>query len=746
MAELFLGIMILFSPGDGALTEQTAKELAGYLGQLYQTEVRCTAEANPQKGKAVIAIGSAADAREKGLPELGPLELQIIVRKEEEKTVVLLRGGSLIARRAAVFRFLEHCGVLFGPMTDFLPDKQKELVLEPIEIREKAARPLFGPHYWLNFPMDPSSFSRADWDRLVRGWSRMGATVMGYHFFQGTPWYDVKMRDFTDQSGYFCYGEWYPLATDRELSYAIHNQKYFVSPDVEAFAEDRVKTHAWAQETVRQAMALAHELGMKNSLTFEPYGYGVPEPYLAKMKEWNGGQAVDTKDRLHPLMREYVACAIESILRTYPDLDILKLVSGEGAKREGTDEELQAYITELVKGDPTDSQGRAVSLPKGGALQILADALTSCKLAYEAVKQAREKGILREGLEIAIGYYPGNNLQIQPALFGLFGKVVPDPRVKLHILPAYGMNNSAEAIELADKGALAGRRLEISGWTELDGWMYVPQSWIHGIRRMNRVLETTPAEALYAIQWRTASTIMDNAYFVRSQWNAQLTPDEFWKSLTPLFGQKGVPLMREGMEKLEMEFPGGPFDFCAYSCWQAMLPSERGGDTDNIFGWPINLEKTRKRFEEIAGLFHRAGEQSPTGNGRRLAEYFANKAECGAIHREYGRLAAEAVIIAGWAAATHQTFPAMYQRYAEQMVKKSEEYLRHYQERMLDRTDEGMVASYYMTATRYAYRYAHPEEDIAKGKFYSGPPGAEGATGAQEGPEKILIIAPDIGK
>jgi len=56
--------------------------------------------------------------------------------------------------------------------------------------------------------------------------------------------------------------------------------------------------------------------------------------------------------------------------------------------------------------------------------------------------------------------------------------------------------------------------------------MYVPQSCVRAIYAMNQTLETLPAEALYAIQWRVASTTFDNAYFTRSQWDASLTPSD----------------------------------------------------------------------------------------------------------------------------------------------------------------------------------------------------------------------------
>lgn len=746
MTKLVMSIAILFSSADGPLTQRSAQELAWYLGQLYGAEVVCMADADAEAVKAgtLIAIGSAADALA-GRADLSPLEREVIIRKGDGRTEVLLRGGCRLSTRAAVFRFLEHCGVLFGPQEDFLPDAQPEPKWGPVMIREKAARPIFGPHYWINFPMDPSAFTRGQWERLVNGWSRMGATTMGYHFYQGFPWYDVDMRGFKDQSGYFFYGQRHPMPDEPELNYAVDNERYFVSPEVEDFAEDLPRMHAWAQETIRRNMALAHELGMKNSVTFEPFGYDIPWPYKIKMQEWNDGKAVEITDRLHPLMQEYVVCAVRSILTTYPDIDILKLVSGEGAKHPGTDEEKRDEIRRLVDGDLTDVHGGELALPGGDALAILADALTSCKLSYLAVQTARAEGVIPANVEIAIGCYPGSNFEVHPALFALIGKIVPDRDIKIHFLPAHGMGRSAEALDLIKAGTFDGRRLEISGWTEMDGWMYVPQSCLNEIRHMNRTMDGLPADALYAIQWRVAGTTFDNAYFCRSQWETSMTPETFWKELHPLLGGEGAALMEEGMAELE-KHKGIAFGFCFYGCWGPMSPTERDGRTDLPFGDGAGPANRIKVYGSIARTFEKAAETAAARDGARLARYFANKSECAAIHMDFWRLACEgsqAAIEAYQANPDPVGIKKLLVPYGERMQKVSEDYLMHYQKVMFDRTDEGMLSSYYNTATRYAYRYAHPDKDDATGKFCSGPAGQKKAA-APEYPEQVRIVTPDL--
>ena len=415
---------------------------------------------------------------------------------------------------------------------------------------------------------------------------------------------------------------------------------------------------------------------------------------------------MDPKDRLHPLMREYVLSAIRSILQTYPDLDILKLVSGEGAQYPGSALELRNHIRKRVGGELTDSQGRPVQLPEGEALSILADTLTSCKLASEAVAEARREGVLRDGLELAIGSYPGSNLKVHPALFALIGRVVTDPAIKLHFLPAHGMALSANAMALASGATFSGRKLEISGWTEFDGNMYLPQSCLQAVDRMNRTLEPLPAEALYAIQWRVASTTFNNAFFARSQWDSGLTPEKFWSGLAPLFGTEGAALMRQGMEKLEAMKPID-FGFCYYGCWTPLLAAEREDKQPPRFGRPETINQRKELLEDAHSLVNKASKVAASQDGRRLADYFANKLSCGEIHMGYWKEVAQAAIDAAAAGGDSQARAAVVP-HAKLMLDYARQYLRAYQQNMLDRTDEGMLASYWLVAGQYAYRYAFP--------------------------------------
>jgi len=292
-------------------------------------------------------------------------------------------------------------------------------------------------------------------------------------------------------------------------------------------------------------------------------------------------------------------------------------------------------------------------------------------------------------------------------------------------------------MQLAKPEMFEGRKLEISGWTELDGIMYVPQSCLRAIHTMNDTLDSLPAEALYAIQWRVASTTFDNAFFVRSQWDRSLTPQQFWKDLAPLFGTEGSDLLCRGMEQLEANGETS-YGFCYFDCWGKLLPEELNGVPASV-GKVTHVEKKKRGFTAMRDLAAQAGQQAPSEDGRRLSQYFTNKLECAMIHMDYWR---EIVLACKEMAADSGRSREIMQAHAVTMLDCAKRYLLHYQEAMLDRTDEGMLASYWIVAGQFAYRYAHRQRYDESNIFQPRPAKAEATSAVQ--PEEVKVLAPRV--
>jgi hypothetical protein len=736
-----MSLVIWYRSEDSFIT-YAAQELEKYLVQLYQESVEKSTAAQCPAADTVVALGECAEELSGEKLALSEDELSVVVRKAGATQQVLLRGGSPKAIRNAAYRFLEECGVLFDLQDDYLPDPREKCELAEMEIRETPLIPLHGPHLWINFPMDPSAYTRAQWMRYVEGCARMRFSVFGLHFYDTFPWYDVDLQGFKDQSGFFFYSKFHSLPHLPELGYAIHNDAAFVAPEVESFIADTPRVYAWAQETIRLVMARAHELGMKVSVTFEPLGE-VPEPYQKKLTEMNGGIPVDPRDSLHPLRQEYALAALRSILSIYPDIDIIKLVSGEGGTAPGTEEELTERLKEMLGGELTGTSGKALDLPKDkpNLVGLILAALASCKLSCQVVQTAKERGIIPKYMEVAIGCYPAI-MEAVPFVFETIGKVVPDPAIKLHFLPSYGMKAIAEAVANAGAATFAGRKLEISGWSEFDGVMYYPQSQIQAIAMMRDQLECQPIDALYVIHWRVAGTTFSNSYFSRTMWNRQLAPKDYAASLAPIFGAEVAGEMLailDHLEKITME-GYAPLGFCFYYCW---LPIPKRAEDANAFPDLATMEKMHLAYQELAAQAAALAPRAVSEDGRRLLGYLANKIECALIHIDY--IACGSRLQNAFRACADPDQPTLeekktIQTLAQDMLEKSYEYLRHYQKFMFDRGDEGMLASYYMTACRYAYRYLHPEEDDTTGKYSSLLPWVKLDPETQE----TVILAPDV--
>jgi hypothetical protein len=210
-----------------------------------------------------------------------------------------------------------------------------------------------------------------------------------------------------------------------------------------------------------------------------------------------------------------------------------------------------------------------------------------------------------------------------------------------------------------------------------------------------------------------------------------------------LFGTQGSALMRQGMELLESD-NGVEFGFCYYGSWRAglgLLPGERkAADLTSFIGETARAERMKAHFGRVGDIVARTGEEAPSQDGRRLARYFANKLECAQINTDYWREATLAAREASAAQAESKQARDIVRPHALKMLDFARQYLLHYQNAMFDRTDEGMLASYWLVAGQFAYRYWNPEGYQESGIFDSGPTGTNGHWVGT--PEEIKVVTP----
>jgi len=172
-----------------------------------------------------------------------------------------------------------------------------------------------------------------------------------------------------------------------------------------------------------------------------------------------------------------------------------------------------------------------------------------------------------------------------------------------------------------------------------------------------------------------------------------------------------------------------------------LLPGERNAvDLASLLGQAARAQRMKAHFGRVRDLLALAGQEAPSPDGRRLARYFANKLECAQIHTDYWREAVLAAAEASAAEAGSKHAGDLVRPHALAMLELARPYLLHYQEAMLDRTDEGMLASYWLVAGQFAYRYWNPERYQESGIFNSSPTG----TGEHwvDTPEEIKVVTP----
>lgn len=173
---------------DSFLMKLAGKELRRYLWLLGEglIEIR---ENVPDSGNCIVA--AKADSQDE-VPERG---FVIQTKKEEGRTLILLKGWGDIEVLYAVYTYLEMLGIRFYMSGDVLPENTAKNLLFGEEIN-RVERPLFlvrGLHPFHDFPEGPDWWSQENYRQNLSQLVKMKGNFIGLHTYPETRKEPVKM-------------------------------------------------------------------------------------------------------------------------------------------------------------------------------------------------------------------------------------------------------------------------------------------------------------------------------------------------------------------------------------------------------------------------------------------------------------------------------------------------------------------------------------------------------------------------
>jgi hypothetical protein len=572
-------------------------------------------------------------------PELPPAAFEIQPGPAADKPgrVVELRGQDAAATLAAAYTFLERAGILFdvtGPVIPAALDLER--AAQPLRVVPAVVERGIRQH--INFTMDISSYPLAEAKEYIRNLARLRFNHITFHSYPGQ-WYEYRHAAGETLAGHFFYDVRHDVPDHPIVRDALRNRRVFCIPEIEPLFDQHPERSLAAIAWLRAVMAEAHAVGMTVQFSLE-------------VREEDPADGVN---------------ACESVLRDYPDIDVLELITPENEHKPV--ECLTRYLEVL-----TLLRGRA-----GGPLPRL-----------------------------AVGIYETHPDHLRPGL--AFLRQHCPAEITWTFLPAHGATTAVQSMAQLTLTAADWQRMRLYSWVEFDGLMYNQQNSLRGSKEAVELaragLHGGQLPGLDFNHWRTAENRAAIRYAAQVCVDPELTPADFCTAYGQSLGVGRVPEFVTAMLELDetdIYCRDNLFNigFCFLGCWT----NPKGlGWTRFCSDWTCEkLAEAGRRLEQSRRLLLACLADTAQGDGRRLLRFLDNRIRCTQLHLQ----AVDALLVFREICddehpeALDEAGRALVRAQCDKALEFTEAYMRLHAEMLPDRGTEGTLVSYYQTIPAY---------------------------------------------
>lgn len=460
-------------------------------------------------------------------------------------TTLRITGGSASSVLCGVYEALGIAGVCFEAVGYSLPGPfdMGAFLSGNKEVSPKCR--LRGIRQHINFPMDISSYSLKEAKEYIRSIARMRFNAITFHSYGGQ-WHSVVPGDPNKQAGHFFYGQYHPVPVGDPLTASrINNRRTYCIPEAEAFYEDSSARDEYAKYWLNEVMNAAKEAYMTITLSVElPF---------------------EDEERLGIMLHE--------VCRTYPQIDVLELISyesGGGGRienltRENVSEILAGMFGRQILNPDGELEGLGEELPKqlGGAAVSLKRMLTAIAAKERWLDGLTRVPKLRAGLYITCQ-------ETLKVLWPIMRDLLPAD-VSKSLLPAHGSLAVANGIAAIGTNDFDWQNTMYYSWAEFDGNMYIQQLSTDGLEKLAYMAD---AESIYGFcinHWRTAENRITIAYASETA-ITPVTTGEFYRNYASRLGitaAERFAAVCDRLAALDAYCRDNLFNigFCYVNCW-----------------------------------------------------------------------------------------------------------------------------------------------------------------------------------
>mgnify|MGYP001176905328 FL=1 len=514
---------------------------------------------------------------------------------------ITLSGHNAACVLHAVYTLLEQIGCVFEIDGAHWRSDASLDALRDWSLDVQPAVNWRGIRQHLNFPMDISSYPLAEAKAYIRSLARLRLNHITFHSYPDQ-WYEVPLPDGKVRyAGQYFYGQRHDIP-DHPIRSVLRNQQTFCIPEHEAEINDEPRNSRNAITWLHALIAEAKRVGLRVQFSFE------------------------LRERI---MEESLA-TVESILTSYPQIDVLEIITQESGEwgHAAPPEDLRQIAVENFPGS-LEEETIAPHLTDGK--KDLDRLMREIGHAVQVIERLRASG--RPLPRLALGVYCTVRAD-HAVIMALLRRYTP-PDVTYALLFDHG--NRAVARNLRDVQITRADwdRSMIYSWIEFDGTIYLLQNALEGIHQLLQLAsETYSGDPIHAISfnhWRTAENRTTARYAAVSMIEGVISPAEFYlryagsmQIAQPEQYARAMQIIDDADTQARDQLPN--VGFCYVGCWGV-----EGLGYYGVFK-ADRLSAVRAQYESAVDLLTGCAQAVPSSEGVAYLNFLINRARCTAIY------------------------------------------------------------------------------------------------------------------
>lgn len=412
-----------------------------------------------------------------------PFSFSVNSSEDKKNRTIILSGHDETCTLHAVYTMLEFLGYTFDITGTRNPQKPSFNSLKGYSRTIFPVVERRGIRQHINFPMDISSYPLEEAKEYIRNLARLRMNYITFHSYP-MQWFSYKYKGNENLAGSFFYGEKDFVPKEENLKKVVRNDSIYCIPAIEPFWHDLPVRSQMAINWLNAVMAEAKKVGMTVNMSYELREQGV----------------------------EYALATSNAILKEYPLIDCLELIS---------EEDIETYV----------------------------DQIKNNILCTEEIR----KNLKGKKIQLLNGIYNTTASELKQGFEILRNTTAKD--ICLTVLPAHGARMAVKNLSDIPLNSDDLKRTIIYSWIEFDGLMYLQQNPIEGIRMMvDENLKISGNKPLFGIcwnHWRTYENRLAARYASEAMIEGPIPSRTFYNSLSNRLGIASPEKYASAMSKLD---------------------------------------------------------------------------------------------------------------------------------------------------------------------------------------------------